>query len=179
MHIKVSKANLTGDSNTCGDARNKLVRQYNFPFEYNSSLDKIIGADHDRMLELQYSEVMTVFKKHTGSGDLNFGHWCKTASPAKIFDLLLDLFNIYTVGGNNTELKKTLWTGFRITCTINRSNGSPVYHLSIFAKSKDSNTMVYTGNDAPNVNVPKGLSKHGLKCWPGNEPEFKRTKTKR
>ena len=43
------------------------------------------------------------------------------------------------------------WSGVRVTGSVNRSNGYPVFCIELFAKHPDSDTKVYSGQAAPNV----------------------------
>jgi len=146
---QVSQAVLTGNMGSLGQASNKLIRQWQFPDTYDDVVDEMHQADHDRMITWNYRETMDVFKRHMNTGDIGLAHWCNTVKPEKVLALLVDLFIVCQDDKNKSNFKAIKWTGFRITGTVNRSSGHPVYSLWLFAKGETSITMVYTGNDAP------------------------------
>ena len=79
------------------------------------------------------------------TGELGLAQWAKSAGNERVLALLKDLFK---ADENHPGVK---WTGYRITGTVNRSNGYPVYSLWLFAKNRGSETKVYSGSRAPNV----------------------------
>lgn len=140
----VCKAVLRGDMGSLGRASNKLIRQFKFPYEYDAD-EEMIQADHDRMLQWDYDHADAAFSNHMGTGELGLAQWTKSAGSEQVLALLKDLFK---VDENHPGVK---WTGYRITGTVNRSNGYPVYSLWLFAKKRGSETKVYSGSCAPNV----------------------------
>ena len=140
----VWKAVLHGDMGSLGNASNKLIRQFRFPYEYDED-ETMIQADHDRMLEWDYDHARFAFRLHTGTGELGLAQWAKSAGNEQVLALLKDLFK---VDENHPGVK---WTGYRITGTVNRSNGYPVYSLWLFAKKRSSGTKVYFDSHAPDV----------------------------
>lgn len=143
--IEISKAKLTGDMGSLGQASNKLIQQFNFPFRYEED-EQLIQADHDRMFEWDYTHTTETFKRHMATGSMGLPCWVQQhATDDQVLELLKDLFKV------NETYPDIEWTGFRITGTVNRSNGNPVYSLWLFAKRKGSKTKVYSGDNAPNV----------------------------
>lgn len=146
----VTPANRYGDMGSLGDARNKLICQYQFPHEYDPKLDRIISFDHDRLYEQDYERTSAIFNKYLGTGGnylTMLAYWLEDGriTHKKILEMIKELL----------EADPTIeWTGYRILGTVNRSNGAPVHSLQLFAKGKDSKTKVYTGNKAPNVENP-------------------------
>jgi hypothetical protein len=162
--VTVSKAKLTGDMGSLGQASNKLIRQYQFPYEYELGVDILIEADHDRMLTWNYDAFRRICQKHIKTGGMGIGSWAKQATHEEVMSFLMELFEEIC----DPCHREVAWTGYRITGSVNRSNGNPVYHLWLFANDS-GRTKVYTGNNAPNVERPAGLRGKDLICWPGHE----------
>lgn len=146
---QVSKATLPGDMGSLGRASNKLIKQFRFPFQYEED-EPLIQADHDRMVVGDYEHVMGAFKRHMDTGDRWLPAWAQKSTGKQVLALLEDLFK---VDENYPGVK---WTGYRITGTVNRSSGYPVYSLWLFAKRRGSKTKVYSGDRAPNTDYPAG-----------------------
>ena len=163
--MKVEQATLTGDMGSLGQASNKLIRQFQFPYEYDETVDDLVQADHDRMLTQNYKEFMAICKKHIKTGDVGLGYWITQVSHGEVFAFLTDLFE------ELCDLREIAWTGYRVTGSVHRGNGNPIYHLWLFAKGTKSKTKVYSGNKAPNVKIPGGMrwNRKDLRNWPGAE----------
>lgn len=142
--IEVSKAKLIGDMGSLGKASNKLIRQFNFPFRHEEN-EKMAQADHDRMFQWDYEHTRAAFTRHMKTGEMGLPYWASQVGDEQVMALLKDLFKV------EESYSDVEWTGYRITGTVNRSNGNPVYSLWLFAKRKGSKTKVYSGDNAPNV----------------------------
>lgn len=118
-----------------------LLKQYQFPDTFEEH-EKHITADHDRCLMWDGKHASECFKRHTGTGDLGFDSWLSSADDAAVMAFLKDILK--------ADIKID-WTGYRVTGTVNRGNGYPVWTLELFAKDPKSATVVYTGPRAPNV----------------------------
>lgn len=151
----VSIAKMHGDMGSLGMAANKLIRQFNFPLHYEDD-EPLLHADHDRVIQWDHEHAMAAFKRHMNTGDMVLASWARSASDKRVMALLEDLLKVKE-SENYSDVK---WTGYRITGTVNRSNGYPVYSLWLFAKRKDSETEVFTGEDAPNVDWGEGEGIH-------------------
>ena len=139
-----------GEMGSLGKASYMLLRQFQFPNEYEEK-DTLISADHDRCLMWDYAHVCECFKKHMNTGEMGLGHWINSAFDEKVIDFLKDILKADT---------EVVWTGYRVMGTVNRSNGYPVYTLELFAKHAESKTTVYTGANAPNVSQPSVFNKN-------------------
>jgi len=65
-----------------GNARQMLVRQFQFPLEFDEELDQLVWADHDRLEQHYGLEVCSAcFKKHTGKGAGNLHKWLLWNNP--------------------------------------------------------------------------------------------------
>lgn len=142
--IEVMKANPYEHDNlgSFGRAEYMLLRQFKFPNVYSRDVDQMITADHDRCYTWDYNHARRAFQKHVG-GDMSLGSWVRTAPHKNVMDFLKDILLA------DSGVK---WTGYRVMGTVNRSNGYPVWSLQLFAKV-DKDTEVYSGENAPNVNV--------------------------
>lgn len=131
-----------GAMGSLGNASYMLIRQHQFPNEFNPTLDKIEGWDHDRIMQQQYEHGSRCFKEHTGTGEMGLESWVKSAEPEKVIHFLQDILKA------DPAVK---WTGFRVLATVNSGNGYLVWTLQLFAKHPKSKTVVYNGQNAPNV----------------------------
>lgn len=137
----VSVAKRYGDMGSLGNASNKFIRQFNFPFKYRN--DEVVHCvDHDRIAQQKLSDFNDVCKKHCqGRG---FSGWVQEGPAEEVLEFLKEVMGLVDDSDNK-------WTGFRVTGTVNRSNGFPVYSISLFAKNPKSATKVYSDDNAPNV----------------------------
>jgi len=135
LQAQVYRPNALG---SFGNAEYMLIRQHKFPDEYDPALDKMVGWDHDRVMQQQHEHGRRCFKEHTGSGELHLDSWVEGATPKKVLDFLQDILKADP---------KVTWTGFRVLGTIHRGNGYPVWTLQLFAKHPDSKTVVHNGQD--------------------------------
>lgn len=129
-----------------GTAEYMLLRQFNFPYEYDEAKgDKHLHADSDRLSQWDFSHTRAAYRKRRGlRGDLGIADWARTASRAEIMAFLIDVMK---AGENHPGVK---WTGFRILGTVNRSNGYPVWTYELFAKGEGSDTKTYSRSNSPN-----------------------------
>lgn len=125
-----------------GNASSMFIRQFNFPDFYDDQLDVYEVRDHDRIMQSELEHANACFKKHTKQGELYFETWVLNAYDAKILIFLKEIMRA------DKEIK---WTGYRIRGTVNVGNGFPVWTFELFAKHPDSKTIVYTGENAPNI----------------------------
>jgi hypothetical protein len=130
-----------GRMGTFGKASNMLIKQYCFPDTYDEK-DQILRADHDRCKQWDYEHATGCIKKHTGWGEMGIGGWVEKSNHEKVFAFLKDILKAD---------EKVAWTGYRVTGSVNRSNGYPVFSLELFSKHPESDTKVYSGVTAPNV----------------------------
>ncbi len=136
-----------------GTARNMLMRQYQFPLDYDDTVDTLVMEDHDRILGRDLTRGEACIMQHTGSFEGDIGYWAQGAQAEKILAFLIDILE--AEGEAN-------WSGFRITASLNRGNGRIVWSLQLFAKGEKSQTTVYDGEDAPNVlGSSLGFQAHG------------------
>ena len=118
-----------------------LLRQHEFPNDYDSSTDKFTGADHDRLFQWDYDHSRDACKNAFNTGEMYIQQFALTSSPASIMSFLKDILKA------DPSIE---WTGFRILGTVNRSNGYPVFSLALF--SNQSGCITYSNDSAPNVN---------------------------
>lgn len=131
-----------GQLRSLGTAAYMLIRQFQFPNEYDDKLDQRIEADSDRCLMIDYENTSRCFNEHTGAGGGGLESWLQTAKDADVIVFLTDIL----------KADKTInWTGYRVLGTVDRSNGYVVWSFELFAKHPESATEVYTGCKAPNV----------------------------
>lgn len=131
-----------GEMGSLGRASYMLLRQFQFPDEYDSDFDKLITADHDRCMSWDYEHARRCFNEYTGTGELGLEGWLGRQADEKIMAFLKDILKA------DASVK---WTGYRIMGSVHRGNGYPVWTLELFAKHPDSDTKVYTDSQAPNV----------------------------
>ena len=139
MQIYPAEPYRPGAMGSCGDARYMLLAQHQFPVnEYHDTLDILIQADHDRCLNWDWAHATHAIKKHTGSGEIHIGQWCRASAPEDVIAFLKDILKAdkYHPG--------VKWTGYRILGTVNLSNGFSVFTLQLFAR-KSPQTKVCDG----------------------------------
>lgn len=124
-----------------GKADCMLIKQFQFPDTYDADLDQSLKADHDRCYSVNFEHASNCFKKHVSSGEIGFESWALRASNENIFNFLKDILQADP---------KFIWTGYRIMGSVS-GTGHAVYSLALFAKHPDSDTLVYTGENAPNM----------------------------
>ena len=134
-----------GTLGSTGNAAYMLLRQYQFPDEYDERLDTHLQVDHDRLFQQDHEHASRCFKTYIETGDMNFPSWLWNAKDSAIILFLKDLMKADA---------RVNWTGYRVMGSVHRGNGFPVFTLELFAKHQKSKTKVYSGDDAPNVLLP-------------------------
>ena len=119
-------------------AVNLLLVQHEYPLVYNSDTDKVHNTDSDRCSQFDYEHTAAAYKRHDAGRIEQFSH----RRPEEIMAFLIDILKAD---------KKVEWTGFRISGSVNVSNGYPIYHFALFSKGQDSTTQVYSGHSADNI----------------------------
>jgi hypothetical protein len=127
--------NINDLSSMGGRAEGMFIAQSKYPMHSYDKRDRIESADHDRLLQQNFTATQEIIKRHTGGGELDIGNWAKKnkKSPGRVINCLKELL----VADTNV-----VWTGYRILATVNRSNGYVVYTLELFAKHPESTTEV-------------------------------------
>lgn len=125
-----------------GDAAYMILRQYEFPDTYDDDFDKVIGADHDRVMQRDCEHGSAAIARHGVIGGMGIANWVDRQSPEKVIAFFADLLRAD---------EGVSWTGFRLLGSVHRGNGYPVYSIELFAKHPVSETTVYSGHVAPNV----------------------------
>ena len=124
-------------------ANKMLIRQHHFPDSYHPE-ELYLIQDHDYCVAVDYEHVSKCFLEFTGGGDRELEHWTRNiATDDMVFDFLITL--LY---GDECEIE---WTGYRITGTMFKRANPPMWTFELFSKHPDSETEVYSGEDAPNV----------------------------
>lgn len=133
------------ETGSLGKASMMLFRQYRFPDTYDR-LDALYTVDHDIVMKYSYEHDEMCFKKHLHTGEMGLMDWFLKASDTGIMAFIKEY----------TDVEKHIeWSGYRVTMTVHRGNGAPVWTLELFAKHPDSDTAIYTGPTAPNVGRPR------------------------
>lgn len=127
-----------------GDAAYQLIRQINFPWKYDTDLDKLSGWDSDRIRSnMSLSKFNAIFQHHVGTGEMALGGWAERASEARVLAFCIEILQPF--------VQVAPWTGCRILGTVHRGNGFVVWTIELFAKGEGSTTEVYSDPVAPNV----------------------------
>lgn len=148
--IGKAEAYRWGAMGSLGDASNMIMRQFNFPAVFVPNVDDIASADSDRILGWDYNHFRAVLKKYVGTGEGAIGSWVRQEyqtgmepTDQVVMDFIKEALKI---SENHPGVD---WTGWRITGTVHRGNGFPIYTLSLFANR--SGVEVYSDEMAPNV----------------------------
>lgn len=151
--VFIAKPYTTNCMSSLGKASGVIIRQHNFPFEYDEILDKIWTNDYDRVIEQKYSQVILCIKRHIGTGELEIENWVRNSSVKKIISFFVDFLQALT------DIK---YNGFRILGSVNRSNGYIVYTIQLFYKHPDSKTKTYSEDyNVPNVDKQENIYNFG------------------
>ena len=129
-----------GAMGSFGDASDMLLRQFQFPYEYDER-DSMVGAYDDRIRQQKYEHYQECFQKHIPA-DSSFERWLRSASNIQVVSFLKDVLEADV---------SVEWTGYRVTGTVDKSNGYPVYYFELFGKHPETDTKVYSDFMAPNV----------------------------
>ena len=132
----------SGNLGSFGKAEYMLIKQSGFPLNYDEYRDKITNADHDRLLMWDHDHFRKVCQQHLGTGELGIPEFARSHPDHKVMAFVKAAL----------KHEEPHWTGFRITATVNRSNGYPVYTLELFANV--TGVDVYSDQCAPNVRIP-------------------------
>jgi hypothetical protein len=149
----------TGCMESLGNAMYALIRQHDFPFEYDEKKDAYTSADHDRCFQWDYAHAKRCFKEHTGTGDMGFEQWVRNSHAEEVMAFLKDILKVADLDAKGVfghPVGDSGWTGFRILGTVHRGNGYPVWSLELFAKGKGSKTKVYGETDFNPPNLEPG-----------------------
>lgn len=129
-----------GAMHSLGNADNMLLRQFNFPYEYDER-DTMIGTYHDRIQQQEFEHYQECFGRHIPA-DSSFERWLRNTSNTHVLSFLKDMLKADPAVN---------WTGYRVTGSVDRGNGYPIYYFSLFAKHPETDTKVYSDFIAPNV----------------------------
>jgi len=140
-----------GQMGSLGRAAYMLIRQFQFPDTYDDR-DIHISADHDRCFQWDRVHAQQCCARHLKTGELGIEGWVGRASEEQVIAFLKDILK------TEERFPDAVWTGFRVLGSVHQGNGFPVFTLELFAKHAESDTQVYTGAVAPNVNHSRSRS---------------------
>ena len=125
-----------------GRATNMLIRQFRFPDEYEER-ELLLHGDSEQLLEKgRLRRAIDAIRAHVGGEPILLGSWAQGAKNKQVLAFLKDFLG---------AKKAIAWTGYRITCTINRLTGARIWSCWLFAKDARSATVTYSDENAPNV----------------------------
>lgn len=139
--VKAAAPYIPGHLGSFGKASGMLLCQHNFPNEY-SDKDRLLHEDSDRLRYQFFSECLLRHTGHTDIETAGIEHWLRGAEEDEVLEFVKDALQ---------ASPSVNWTGCRVLGTVNHANGHVVWGLGLFAKHPESNTAVFTGADAPNV----------------------------
>ena len=122
-----------------GKAKNMLIRQSDFPLKMDHKTDKCTSYYLDRALGWDYDHTTSCLKKHLVT-EYNVAERFREMKNEDLFNLLCSI--------NKSE--RNDWTGYRVIAGVGGS-GNPFFCIHLFCKGKNSKTIVYSGDQAPNV----------------------------
>jgi hypothetical protein len=126
---------------SAGRAERMIYKQYNFPNTYENN-EHFETIDHDHMLISDKKHAEECIKLYQIGTDNMLHDFFEKSHDKKILEFIIAFTKADT---------KIVWTGFRLLVTIHQGNGSKVWAMQLFAKDPKSNTVVYNGRVAPNV----------------------------
>lgn len=120
------------------DAQNKLLRQYNFPLEFNKRVDKVFDVYSDRIpgTELVWMDLTPSPR----------GQWLDMYAQATEIEKLDKWMKTIA---ENCGMKQV--TGWRILRFTNKMSGYPLYRYDFYYTPTPKNRKLYSGDFAPNV----------------------------
>jgi hypothetical protein len=124
---------------TFGNASGMLIKQFKFPLTFESEKDKINVAFLDRIEGWRMEEAQNCLKKYGLAGH-GIHFTIREMSDQKVFDFVCEIM----------QVERSSYTGFRILGGVQNS-GHPWFCFQLFAKHPDTDTQVFSGDDAPNV----------------------------
>jgi len=130
------KPNNMGSS---GKAKFMLIAQNNFPLSYDGDKDKIISAYLDRIQGYDKLHISDCFKKFNFN-ERSFESYFKEKSPKVVLSFICELLH----------QDCNIYTGYRITGMVG-GNSYPYYLFELFSKHPETDTEVYSGHNAPNI----------------------------
>lgn len=135
---------IPGNLSSLGKANMMLLKQFQFPDYYEEGKDVFMRQDHDRCLVADYNHTERCFQDYTGakSNSYTFEFWVLDANDQELLNFLKDVLKAD---------KKVNWTGYRVLGTCD-GRGDAIWSLELFAKHPDSKTLVFSGQNAPNIN---------------------------
>jgi hypothetical protein len=124
-----------------GNASDMLVRQYRFPFDYDRETEQMTTSWSDRAQQFDANHFADCFRQYETKNSDVFAYWARESEASRVFAFLKKIMKA------SEDVK---WTGFRIMATV-MDNGHTIFCWQLFAKSPGSKTLVYSDEDAPNV----------------------------
>lgn len=153
--VKLVLPYVSSSLGTFGTGRAMLIQQYQFPYEYDERdihegwrTDQLEAKRHSdaliRHLRIPADEVpRCAMVDHTNFG-MYFEQWARrSGDPDGMLAALVEIVHA------NRRVK---WTGFRVSGMV--YGGRAMFTLELFAKHSESETAVYSDEDAPNVGQP-------------------------
>lgn len=110
-----------------------LIRQFQFPREYNPEKEMLISVDDDQLQHMDEDRFKSCLEEHTGSGIGGLTDWALKASSEQIFEFLKDIFKNIP-----SARQPTNWTGFRILGSVHRAYGHVIYTLELFGHKENN-----------------------------------------
>lgn len=120
-----------------------LVRQMKFPETY-SDQEPMLSRSSDQLDPIQMQRVFAQFIGVSGNNLAHNAHvvsWFRTAAHIRVKMLIEELLD--------PEVP-IFWSGYRVTATVG-DVGEAIWHFELFSKRDETQTMIYTGDNAPNV----------------------------
>ncbi|MEI7620446.1 MAG: hypothetical protein WCJ57_02650 [Candidatus Falkowbacteria bacterium] len=126
-----------------GNASYMLLKQFQFPSERYDH-EQLITVDSDRAYHWDNKHIDKCYQSFSFTHH-SFEYQVREKNEDEILSFLKKVMRA------DSNVK---WTGFRIMGTVS-GNGHAIFTWQLFAKDPKSNTLVYSGDEAPNVRVKK------------------------
>lgn len=134
-----------GQLGSMGKARYMLLAQFDFPDTFEDH--EAIASNYSDRLEGQYPDRVARSIVNMGVNDHNFNDYStfeqqfRLMSRESLIDFIARLLDV--IGRAN-------WTGCRVAAGVD-GYGHTLFHFMLFARDPNGETLVYTGEPAPNV----------------------------
>lgn len=124
-----------------GDAKNMLVKQFQFPLIYEYGKDKIHSKYLDRLRQLDLKNTLYCLQKYN-LPQIGLENNLRKMDDQKILDFLCKIMKV----------ERSDFTGYRILVEV-AGGGFLYYSFQLFSKHPDTDTEVFSGEHAPNVKI--------------------------
>lgn len=139
FQVKIAQKYRSGAMFSLGNASYMLLSQDNFPLYFDDRKEEICSHDLDRLQIHNENHVKKVLSKYNFE-EHSLEYNIRDTKPEILFYFVCKML----------KQKRKDWTGYRILGTVG-GNGHNHFTFQLFKKDPLTDTEVYSGDEAPNV----------------------------